>query len=179
MRFLSRMMSLVSEGSHARPTRSAAGRRPLRMELEPLEGRALLSALAGVSVQYGNLAIQAPQASGNVAVITAPAPNTVQLSLNGQCETFNTTQISITSITYLGGSGGGDTMVNDTDLPTVEYGFGSGNNFMGGTGFNYAFFFGGANTFDAQAGSVSDVFELSGGNTVSNPDGAVVQDYVY
>jgi hypothetical protein len=175
MRFLSRIMGLVSEGSRIRPQRRSGSRTRSPIELQRLEGRDLLS-IAGVSLNYGVLAIQAPKASGNSAVVQMVGSN-VQVTLNGASETFSPSLVA--SITYMGGSGGGDTFTDDTSVASLEYGYGSGNNFTGGTGNNYAYFYGkgtNSNTFNAQVGGVSDVIEWGGKNTVKvNTNGADVQ----
>jgi hypothetical protein len=178
MRFLSRIMGFVPAASRARQERRSTGRRRSRIELETLEGRALMTGIAGVSVSYGNLLIQPTQASGNTAVVSIAPDQNLQVTLNGQSEEFSPSAIS--SITYYGGSGGGDSFTNATNLTSLEYGYGSGNNFTGGTGFNYAFFYyGSGNTFNAQGGSVNDVFEVFGSDAVNNPDNALVQVYSY
>ena len=61
----------------------------------------------------------------------------------------------------------------------MEYGQGGDNNFTGGTGLNYAYFWGSDDTYNAQEGSFTDVFEFGGPPTINNPDGAGIQIYVY
>jgi hypothetical protein len=53
------------------------------------------------------------------------------------------------------------------------------NNYTGGSGFNYVYFYSGGNTYKAQAGSLNDVFEVGGTDTIDKPDGAGVTAYVY
>ncbi len=50
---------------------------------------------------------------------------------------------------------GKDTLVNNTSLTSLDYGYGGNHQFTVGTGFNYTYFFGNNNTDAAQAG-VSD-----------------------
>ena len=59
-------------------------------------------------------------------------------------------------------------------------GLDSGNDFTGGTSYNYVFFMsGGGNTYTATAaGSVSDVFEFGGSDTIT-PTNGLVQTYSY
>jgi hypothetical protein len=179
MRFLNQLIGLVSMASHGRQSRRSASRGHARIELEMLEGRALMSGIAGVSVAYGRLLIQAPAgSSGNVAAVSIDSNNNnVKVSLNGQSEEFSPS--SIGSVTYMGGSGGGDTFVDSTALPSVEYGQGGNNHITGGTGLNYAYYWGNGNTYDAEGGSFTDVFEFGGPATINNPHGAGIQIYFY
>ena len=132
----------------------------------------------GISLSYGNLAIQAPKASGNVAKVWIDSStHNVDVSFNGQSESF--TASSVSNITYKGGSGGGDTFTNSTSLMSYEYGFGSHNNFTGGSNFNYVYFYGTGNTYNAQKGSFTDMFEIGGSDTINNPTKAGMQIYVY
>ena len=112
MRFCRRIMGLVSEGSRIRPQRRSGSRARSPIELQRLEGRDLLS-IAGVSLKYGVLAIQAPKANGNSAVVQMAGSN-VQVTLNGASETFSPSLVA--SITYMGGSGGGDTFTDNTSI---------------------------------------------------------------
>ena len=71
---------------------------------------------------------------------------------------------------------------NNTSLPTIGYAYGSNNTITGGSSYNYFFFYGSNssnNTYNAAAGSVSDLFEYSGPDTVHNPSpsNTVVQVY--
>lgn len=181
MRFLGRIIGAVSEGSRARHRRPTGGHRT-RIGCETLEGRALLTAVStsipGVSLTYGNLSITAPKSSGNVAEVSIdPSTHNVKVSLNGQSEEFSASQVY--NITYVGGSGGGDTFTNDTNLVELAYGYGGHNDFTGGTSYNFVYLYGNDNTYDAQAGSLfSDVFEDGGtGDTVSDPPGSPVQTF--
>ena len=143
--------------------------------LEPLELRDAPS-IAGVTLQYGNLAIKAPNPSGNVAEVQIdPLSGNVEVTLNGASEEF--AAASVMSITYKGGSGGGDTFTNDTGLTSLDYGHGGGNTFTGGSGYDFVYFFGDDNTFVATAG-MADVFEDHGqGDAIVNPNGALVVVY--
>ena len=144
--------------------------------VERLEGKALMSNIPGVSVSYGEVFVVATKGSGNVASVSLSANNNVQVTLNGQTESF--APGSISAVIYYGGTLGGDTFTDNSNIISVEYGYGSGNNFTGGSSFNYCFFTGGGNTFTAQgAGSVSDVFEYGGTDTVNNPDNTLIQAY--
>jgi len=144
-----------------------------------LEGRALMSNIPGVTFQFGNIAINATQASHNVAQVSInPIDHKVQVSLNGQSEEFSPSQVF--NVTYKGGSGGGDTFTNNTNLVELAYVHGTGNHLTGGTSFNYAFFLPDGstttpstpNTYDVQAGSFSDVW---GSVAINNPSHATVQ----
>jgi hypothetical protein len=190
MSFLSRIMRLVPAGSHVRREPLSTGRRRSRIELETLPGRALLSGLTGVSLsQYGALVIDAPSGTGhNTASVTIdPSNNFVKVSLNAQSEEFNPSVTPIYNVTYLGGQLGHDTFADDTSIISREYGYGSGNNFTGGTGLNYVYFdpylgVAGGNTYTAEgAASCSDVFEIGGGtpDTVNNPNHGIIQLYLY
>jgi hypothetical protein len=178
MRFFNRITRWAPIASGPCQKRRPAGRSGSRIELETLEGRALMAGLTGVSLSYGNLAIEAPKTSGNVAAVSIdPSTKNVEVTLNGQSEEFSAS--SVYSITYKGGSGGGDTFVDNTSLPSVEYGFGGHNAFTGGTGFNYAYFWGNSNTYTAEKASYTDVFEYGTSDTIINPDDAGIQLYVY
>jgi len=142
--------------------------------LETLEARGLLS-IAGVSLVYGNLAITATHASGNVAQVSIdPATHNVQVSLNGQSEEFGANQVY--NVTYKGSSGGGDTFTDNTSLVSLEYGYGGNNHFTGGSSFNFVYFFGNSNSFNGPAGSISDVFQHGGQNDATQGPGTI---YVY
>jgi hypothetical protein len=173
-------MGLVPEGTPARRERHSAGRHRSRIELERLETRNLLSGntnIPGVTVQYGALIFAPTKNSGNSAVVSIDTSNNndVKVVYNGYSEDFSPSLIY--TMTYKGGAGGGDTFTNDTSLSSLEYGYSGGNDFTGGTGSNYVDFWGNGNTYNAQAGSVNDVFEHGGKDTINNPYGATV--YVY
>jgi hypothetical protein len=157
-------MGSVPVASDTRQGRRSAGRRRLPLQLERLETRDLMSAgLAGVSVSNYTLLIQAPKSSGNVAVVSIdPTNHNIELKLNGQSEEFSPTVVY--HVTYSGGKGGGDTFTDNTSLESLEYGYGSGNNFTGGSSYNYTFFHGNNNSFNGSAGLYSDVFEYGGTN---------------
>jgi hypothetical protein len=140
-----------------------------------LERRELLS-IQGVTLQYGNLAITGTKSSGNTAQVWIdPATHNVAVSLNGQSEEFAASKVF--SVTYKSGSNGGDTFVNNTSMTTLDYGYGGGNHFTGGTGFNYVYLFGNKNVFTTQGG-VSDVWEHGGtGDSIVNPKGYSVTVY--
>jgi hypothetical protein len=179
MRFLSRKSGLVRSTSRAQEEhRSARRSRRSPIALETLETRGLMS-VPGVSLSYGNLLIQAPTgSSGNVAKVSIdPATQNVNVSFNGQTESFSAGQVA--NITYYGGSGGGDKFENDTNLVSLDYGFGAGNNFSGSTSYNFVYFFGAGNTYSAPDGSFSDVLEIGGGDTVNASPAADVAIYVY
>jgi hypothetical protein len=173
MHFLRRFY--VSKTESTRTHRPATRRRSPAM-LEMLESRNLMS-VAGVAVEYGALAITAPLASKNVATVSIdPSNKDIKVSLNGQSEEFSPGSIS--SVTYEGSYGGGDTFTNATSLMTLSYGYGSGNDFTGGTGYNYFYIWGtGNNTYNAPSGSVTDLFEIGGTYTVNTGTGATVQIY--
>jgi hypothetical protein len=178
MHFLSRVSGLVQEVSRPRQGHRSLVRRGSPIALEMLETRNLMS-VPGVSLSYGNLSIIAPSgSSGNVAKVWIDSStHNVDVSFNGKSESF--TASSVSNITYEGGRGGGDTFTNDTSLVSLDYGFGSHNNFTGGTSYNYVYFYGTGNTYNAQKGSFTDVFEIGGSDTINNPTGAGMQIYVY
>jgi hypothetical protein len=142
-----------------------------------MEGRSLLS-IAGVTLQFGNIAIVAPKASGNVAEVQIDSKtHNVEVSLNGQSEEFAAS--SVVNITYKGGANGGDTFVNHTDLTALYYGFGGGNTFTGGGAYNFVFFTGNNNTYNAN-GLYSDVFEGGGsGDQAVNPSHSPISVYSF
>ena len=174
MRRLAQIIGRATEGGRGR-RRDAGGHRP-RLGCEALEGRSLLT-IAGVSLVYGNLQILAPKASGNVVQVSIDSANhDIKVTLNGQSEEFVARQVS--SVSYRGGSGGGDTFVNHTSLVELAYGFGGNNKFTGGTGYNYIHLYGNNNTYTAQVGSFSDVWEDGGtGDVINRPAGATIQRY--
>jgi hypothetical protein len=135
-----------------------------------------MTGIAGVSVSWGNLLIQAPKTSGNVAQVSIDSHNHfVKVTLNGQTEEFNPSVVPIYNLTYIGGSGGGDTFTDDTNLVSLDFGSGGNNTFTGSSSYNFVFFTGNGNTFNAQAGSVNDVFEDYGTDQINNPGNAIVQ----
>jgi hypothetical protein len=172
------IVDLLSRASGARQARRPTGRRRSPIALEMLETRNLLS-IAGVTLTYGNLAIHAPTGNhGNVATISIdPSKHNVKATFNGQSAEFSASQV--TTITYVGGTGGGDTFTNNTSMNSLEYGFGQHNTYTGGRGFNYVYFHSGGNTYNALAGSMNDVFEVGGRDTINTPARAVVSAYVY
>ena len=135
------------------------------MELESLEGRALLSVgVPGVSLQFGNLAITATLSSHNTAVVQIDSSTkNVEVTLNGNTEEFAPSLVA--NITYKGGSGGFDSFADHTGLVSLAYGWGGNNTFTGGTSYNYVYFHGNGNIYNAPAGSISDVFENLGAVT--------------
>jgi hypothetical protein len=177
MQFLRQVIGSFASECRIHGATPATGRRRSPIGLETLESRNLLS-IAGVSLQFGNIAIVAPKSSGNVAEVQIdPKTHNVEVSLNGQSEEFAASQVL--NITYEGGAHGGDTFVNDTDLTGLYYGFGGGNTFTGGGAFNFMFFTGNDNTYNAN-GIYSDVFELGGsGDQVVNPSGSPIAVYSF
>jgi hypothetical protein len=175
MRFLNRVIRSLSGDSRADRGTAFNGRRRSRIGLETLERRDLLS-IAGVTLQYGNLAVTGTRASGNVAnVWMDSSTHKLAVSLNGQTEEFAASNVS--SVTYKSGSRGGDTFVNSTSLTSLVYAFGNGNHVTGGTGYNYTYFFGNNETYTA-TGGFSDVWKSRGtGDTIMNPNHATVVAY--
>ena len=109
--------------------------------------------------------------------IRAGPAHDVAVSLNGQSEEFAPSKVS--SITYKGGASGSDTFVNNTRLTTLAYGYGGKNQYSGGTGYDYVYFFGNNNTYTAQGG-VTDVWEGHGtGDVIVNPNHYSVTVYPY
>ncbi len=177
MRFLSPVIGSLSSDSRARRGTASTGRRRSRIELETLDNRNLLS-IAGVTLQFGNLAITAPKASGNVAEVRIdPTTHNVEVSLNGKSEEFAASKVH--SVSYKGGVDGGDTFVNDTNLLSLDFGYGGNNDFTGGTAYNFVFFQGNSNTYTVH-GTYSDVFEDHGlHDSIVNPSGARVSVYSF
>ena len=177
MQFLRRIADSRSSEPQAHIARAAARSRRPRIELEALERRDLLS-IAGITLQYGNLAITAPKSSGNAAQVWIDASNhNVAVSLNGKSEEFAPS--TVWSITYKGGASGSDTFVNNTSLTALAYGYGGKNQYTGGTGYDYVYFFGNNNTYTAQGG-VTDVWEGHGtGDVIVNPHHYSVTVYPY
>jgi hypothetical protein len=166
MRFLRRSRGLAQVAFSARQVHRAANRRRSPMALETLETRSLMS-VPGVSLAFGNLTITSPMGShGNVATVSIdPSNRDVMVSFNGQSEEFSPNKVF--SVTYVGGTGGGDTFTNNTSLLSVDFGFGQQNNFTGGTGDNFVFFFGSNNTYNEEPGSFNEVFEIGGSDTIN------------
>jgi hypothetical protein len=69
--------------------------------------------------------------------------------------------------------------INNTSLTSLEYGFGQHDTYTGGSGYNYVYSYSGGNTYNAQPGSLNDVFEVGGTDAIHNPDEAGVTAYVY
>ncbi len=174
MRFFRQIVGSVSGGSRARDPRFASRRRS-QFGCETLEGRALLSNIPGVSLQYGNLAITATKAGGNVAEVSVdPATHNIKVSLNGLCEEFSASKVG--TVTYKGGMSGGDTFTNNTGLWEFAVGHGGHNTFTGGTSsYNVVYLLGNDNTYNAQAGSSSNVVEMGTGDTINAPTNATVE----
>jgi hypothetical protein len=134
-----------------------------------------------ITLANGQLKIIAPNQNGNTVSVTPGANSTVRVYINGSVQEFPASEVA--TILYVGGSGGNDTFTDSLDLPVLEYGYGSGNSFESGLGtagheaFAYAFFQGGSNTYTAQSGSFSDVFQGGGSVAIVNPTGAPVQLY--
>lgn len=175
MRFFHRITSSVSQGSRASERRLATRRRS-PISCEALEGRALMSNIPGVSLQFGNLQITATKAGGNVAEVSVnPTDHNIQVTFNGQSEEFAASKVF--SVTYLGGKSGGDTFTNNTGLWEIAFGYGGHNTFTGGTSaHNAVYLVGNDNTYNAQDGSHSTVFEVGTGDTINAPTDAITYD---
>ena len=174
MRFFYRITGSLSEGSPARDRRSADPRRA-RIECEMLEGRALMSNIPGVSLMFGNIAITAPKASGNIAQVSIAPDHNVLVSLNGQSEEFSPSKVY--NVTYKGGLGGYDTFTNSTSLVELVYVYGDHNIINGGTSYNYVYFKGNNNMFIGQNGSINDVFGYNTTDTIGDPPNTLIQVY--
>ena len=132
MRFLSRVITSRAGDSRSHRATASTDRRRARIGVESLETRNLLS-IAGVTLQYGNLAITGTHSSGNVAKVWMDsATHNVAVSLNGQSEEFDASKVG--NVTYTSGRSGGDTFVNSTKLTSLVFAHGSGNHVTGGTG---------------------------------------------
>jgi hypothetical protein len=132
--------------------------------------------IPGVTFQFGNIQIIAPQPGGNAAEVRInPLNGNVRVGVNGLSEEFPADQVF--NVTYQGGPGGGDIFVNALSVPGVCYGFGGLNNFVGGMAYNFVYLYGDSNIYSA-AGISNTVF-LSGGqnNRVSNPGGSQMVVY--
>jgi hypothetical protein len=175
MRFLSRAIGSLSSNSRTHRATASTDRRRSRIGVESLETRNLLS-IAGVTLQYGNLAITGTHSGGNVAKVWIDsATHNVGVSLNGQSEEFDASKVG--NVTYTSGRSGGDTFVNSTKLTSLVFAHGSGNHVTGGTGYNFVYFFGNNETY-AATGGYSDVWKAFGtGDTIQNPNHAAVVVY--
>jgi hypothetical protein len=105
--------------------------------------------------------IMAPLDSRNVVVIrhdlTAPD---FDVTVNGSMTTVP--DAGIRAVYYDGGQGGDDIFANSTNLIGIEYGFGGGNTFIGGTNADYAFLWGNSNTFSVTAGEFAVIYTHGG-----------------
>jgi hypothetical protein len=130
--------------------------------------------IPGVSFQYGNIQIIAPQVSDNaVEVRINPLTRNVRVGVNGQTEEFPADQVL--NVTYQGGANGGDTFVNGTSATGVYYGFGGNNHVVGGMAFNFAYLHGDNNAYSA-TGASNVVFLNGGQNTrITNPANSQVE----
>ena len=73
----------------------------------------------------------------------------------------------IQAVYYAGSFGGHDTFANFTNLISIDYGWGGGNNFLtAGTGPTYAFLFGGGNTFAVSAGDFGVAYTHGGHDNI-------------
>jgi hypothetical protein len=144
MKFLSRVFGASKTVSQTRQT-SRSPRRRAQFGLEALEGRELKT----VSLVGGQIDIQTDQYSGNTTEISYQ-DNQVRVDYDGQSYTFAADQVS--SISYMGGYGGGDKLANHTGLTMTSIGFGGDNHFSASGGFNYCYLIGGNNSFDSGGG---------------------------
>ena len=123
--------------------------------------------MAGPVVVNGALIeIIAPLPTGNRAVIQPdPAGGAFDITVNGHA--FVVQNTGIQAVYYAGSFGGHDTFVNLTDLMSIDYGRGGGNNFLTfGTGPTYAFLFGDGNTFAVSAGDFGVAYTHGGHDNI-------------
>lgn len=166
------MRSLMSffQGQH----RDRAHRQVRReVRLESLETRNLLSGgaagtvPAGISVQNGELCIVGTLHSGNVASVSIDkTTKNLLVTLNGSSVEFSQSQVSW--VAYESGAGGHDTFTNDTSLYSLDYGYGGGNTFNGGTGMSEYLLYGNGNVVNNEGGW--EVVFTNGGNDTIAPD---------
>ncbi len=159
MQFLSRIFGRDRKISRACHADRSPHRHRARVGVESMEGRNLLS---NVSVQWGTLTINAPQASQNQTYVWNDANGqSVDVWTDNQYYQFDRSQISW--VTYNGGSGGGDYLENDAGLNMVATGNGGNNTFKGGSAYNYVVLWGDNNSYDARGGA-SNVYAYNGPN---------------
>jgi hypothetical protein len=138
--------------------------------VESLEGRDLKSAIPGVVNQGGVLEITATEAAHNTALVT-PAPNgNMQVTLNGNSEVFPDN--TVWTISYSGGSAGGDSFKNYTGLSEVTVTYGGGDQVVGGTRYNLAYLWGNNSSFDSSRGP-SEVFTYGSNDNINTQDAPV------
>lgn len=98
--------------------------------LEALEERALMSGASVTLLSTGLLNIVGASNQANNAVISAPNANTVQVQLDGQTYSFNSS--SVTQINYTGGNRGDN--VTDSVATGGYIALGNGNNIVNSKG---------------------------------------------
>jgi hypothetical protein len=160
MKFLSRVFGLDTTASRARQADRPSHQRRTQLRLETLEGRDLKSA-DGVSLSYGMLNITAPNASGGNVAVVNQVGSQVTVTVNDQTDTFNASDVW--QINFTGCQAGHDTFVNNTGLNDVANGYGGGNQFYGGSGFNTISLSGDYSVYDARGG-FSYVWAANGPN---------------
>jgi hypothetical protein len=180
VRFLSRIMSSVSQGSPARQDRRSTGRRRSQFELESLETRDLMSGVTA-TLQFGNLLIKDTSSTGGNNVTVSILSGILSVAITGQ-QTKTFTAHSVLNTTFVGSTGGGDIYHDNTSLVSLDHMYGSNNVVTGSLGFNYVFFYqshigahdNNNNTFTTAAGSINDVFQEGGtGDTINDTPGTV------
>src|SRR3954467_13566791 len=102
MQFLNRLIGPASKPSRPRPEERSPRRRRAQFSLEALEGRELKSA----TNYYGQLFIQSTQDSSETSIHKTDSGQ-VQVVSDGQTYDFDASQV--TSITFVGSYGGGNT----------------------------------------------------------------------
>jgi hypothetical protein len=112
----------------------------------------LIAITPGVSEQYGMIYIGATRPSGNAAAVSIDPDhgNDLRVTLNGDPSWYDAG--STWTIGYEGAPGGSDSFVNDTNIADSFYGYGGGNVFRGGGGYNNVFVYGDGNDVDTRGG---------------------------
>jgi hypothetical protein len=160
MQLLSRIFGRDRKVSPPRHSDRPARRNRARVGVEAMEERNLLS---DISVQWGQLVINAPQSSGNQVYIWNDANGrNLDVWLNHQFYQFDRSQVYW--VNYNGGSSGGDFLENDAGLNMAATMNGGGNTLLGSwSAYNYVVLWGDYNTYDARGGA-SNVYAYGGPN---------------
>lgn len=130
-----------------------------------------------VTLNFGQLQILAPKASGNACEISASGSN-IDVVLNGQTTSFEATLVG--TVLYEGGASGGDTFTSSVALPTRIVTKAANNNVTGAPFLTWGYFNGTGNTYTTQGGTDTNnvVFQQGGiPVTINNPGGAGLQVY--
>lgn len=159
MLFLNRLIGTASQAPRTRPEDRSQRRRRAQFSLETLEGRELKT----VANYYGQVLIQASQDYAETS-IQKTENGTVEVVSDNESYVFDASEV--TSITYVGSFGGGNTFINNTDYTTIVMTYTGNNNIQAGRGFNLLYLTGDNNNYHTD-GYTSLVYTYGRNNNIS------------